>query len=189
MMPVLPKKTTLIQSNAKGIVRLNLLHLVVIFFLLSFFFSFGLDFFKKKNNFAPIKEQVESFKGADPDEDMLSFDLLKGKVTLVVFGASWCGPCNNSVYPLINLYKKNQPRGFQVIYISCDESITKMAAFKRRYDMPYPMILINKDISEEFGFNGQIPSYFFLDSTGRIYDRQIGGFSETLFQQKLNEKL
>lgn len=189
MMPVSSKKTTITHYNAKGIVLVKRLPLIIIFVLIILFLPFALAHFKGKNEFTPIKEQIENFKGIDSDQDSLSFDLLKGKMTLVVFGASWCGPCNNSIYPLNNLHKKNQAKGFQILYISCDESIKKMAAFKRRYDMPYPMILINEDISNKFGFTGQIPSYFFLDSMGRVYDRQTSRFSEPEFQKKINQKL
>jgi thiol-disulfide isomerase/thioredoxin len=54
--------------------------------------------------------------------DTLRLSSLKGKVVLIDFWASWCGPCRSSNRSLVKLYSKYKSKGFEILGISLDES-------------------------------------------------------------------
>src|SRR5262245_33081602 len=54
--------------------------------------------------------------------DTLSLESLKGKVILLDFWASWCGPCRASNKDLVKLYSKFKTKGFEIFSVSLDDN-------------------------------------------------------------------
>jgi thiol-disulfide isomerase/thioredoxin len=67
-------------------------------------------------NFAP------NFNAPTPDGQMLNLNDKLGKVTLLEFWASWCGPCRRENPNLVKIYKKFNNKGFEIIGVSLDKS-------------------------------------------------------------------
>ena len=63
---------------------------------------------------------------------------MKGKVVLVDFWASWCGPCKQSFPQLDALYQKYHSRGFEVVGVSVDEKAADMKAFLAANKVSFP---------------------------------------------------
>jgi len=63
---------------------------------------------------------------------------MKGKVVLVDFWASWCGPCRQSFPQLDALYQKYHSRGFEVVGVSVDEKAADMKAFLAGNKVSFP---------------------------------------------------
>jgi thiol-disulfide isomerase/thioredoxin len=54
--------------------------------------------------------------------DTLTLSSLKGKVILLDFWASWCGPCRSSNRQLVKLYSRYKDKGFEILGVSLDEN-------------------------------------------------------------------
>ena len=103
--------------------------------------------------------------------DTLRLSSLKGKVILLDFWASWCGPCRSSNKQLVKLYSRYKNKGFEILGISLDEN-------KKDW-----VKAINKDkiswlqINDAGGWDAktaidwnvfQIPTSFLVDKNGKI---------------------
>ncbi len=76
--------------------------------------------------------KAKDFEGALPE--------LAGKVVLLDFWASWCGPCKASLPQLDKLYREYGKRGFVILGVSVDESSADMKAFLEAHPVSFPTV-------------------------------------------------
>jgi thiol-disulfide isomerase/thioredoxin len=118
-----------------------------------------------------------TLKGLDGKEITLS--QLKGKVVLLDFWATWCGPCKESIPHLIQLYKDYHESGFELIGMNVDKGdIETVRRFITSMDIPYPVASAPEDVVRSYRVTG-IPVTFLIDKEGRIRER-MAGFDSTM---------
>ncbi len=107
----------------------------------------------------------------NPDGQSVSLHSLKGKVVLIDFWASWCGPCRFSNKRLAPVYEKYKTTGFEIFAISIDEN--KNAWKKAIAADNIKWIQVNEaggwqaPIARKWGID-QIPTSFLLDKDGSV---------------------
>src|SRR3546814_13936633 len=68
-----------------------------------------------------IGKKAPEIAGQTPEGEAISLSEAKGKITLIDFWASWCGPCRRENPHVVKLYEKYHPNGFNILGVSLDE--------------------------------------------------------------------
>jgi len=124
--------------------------------------------------------------------DGKEFDLkkMKGKVVLVDFWATWCGPCIAEIPNMESAYKKYHGKGFDIIGVSLDRTDDAIVKFNENRKIPWPSINIedSRVLADRFGVNA-IPFPVLVDANGRVVSlRARGPQLERLLERLLGEK-
>jgi len=108
---------------------------------------------------------------------------LRGKVVLLDFWATWCGPCKESIPHLTQLYKNYQDKGFELIGMSMDKSgeVEMVRRFVKSMDILYPIIMTPEDVARNYKITG-LPTTVLIDKEGKVREK-IVGFNSTIGQQ------
>jgi len=133
--------------------------------------TFGPIFAKSKND--SIRQMAESFQGtlrrlALPGNPMKitgtllngqPFDqsTLAGKIVLVDFWATWCGPCIAEIPNVLEQYQKYHSKGFEVVGISLDQERAALEKFVTERKLPWPILF---EPSEGSGWQHPLASYY-----------------------------
>jgi thiol-disulfide isomerase/thioredoxin len=129
---------------------------------------------------ALIGTDPKPFSVKDMKGNELSIEKNKGKVTLLDFWATWCGPCVGELPNVIAAYKKFHPKGFEIIGISLDRD--KKAVLDKflaaRPAMTWPQFYDGKfwenELAQLYGVKG-IPATYLLDQNGKIFRTGLRG--------------
>lgn len=98
----------------------------------------------------------------------LSLASLRGKVLVVNFWASWCGPCRDEVPALERAWKRYRTRGLVVVGIDQQDVASDARAFARKYGMTYPIVRDGPGkVVAKYGLTG-VPETFFVNRRGKI---------------------
>ena len=128
------------------------------------------------------------FTGVDGRE----FDLAKwrGKVVLLDFWATWCGPCRMEMPKVVATYKKLHPKGFEIVGISLDSSKDKLVQYTKQQDMTWPQYFDGRTwenkISRDFGIQA-IPEMWLVDKRGYVRSTEARGNLEEQITKLLAE--
>jgi peroxiredoxin len=105
----------------------------------------------------------------------LSIASLKGKVVLIDFWATWCGPCVAELPNVLEAYEKHHADGFEIIGISLDRDRQKLETFVKQKKMTWPQYFDEKGaLAQQYGVES-IPTTYLLDGEGKIIASNLRG--------------
>jgi len=120
----------------------------------------------------------------DLDGRTITTDDLLGKLTLVNFWATWCGPCRAEIPDLIKLQAR-YPDHLQIIGVSADEGPVQVVEdFVTEFGINYPIVLGTPELSRAFPGVMALPTSFIIDPEGRVVQTHVGLISPGVLEQE-----
>jgi peroxiredoxin len=125
-----------------------------------------------------IGDEAPGFSLATIAGDTLRLKDFRGKVVLLDFWATWCGPCRQEIPFVRKAYEQFHGRGLEVIGVSLDNTATEVNAYTKLSNMPWPQILQGRggptQLKSDYAVMS-IPAAYLIDKEGRIAGRNLRG--------------
>ena len=110
----------------------------------------------------------------------------RGRVVLVNFWATWCGPCRKEMPHLSRLYDKYRASGFVLLGVNVDEDTRNAAGVASKLGLKFPVLLdADKKTSQLYDVNA-MPSTVLIDRDGRVryvHRGYVDGYEDTYDKQ------
>jgi thiol-disulfide isomerase/thioredoxin len=139
---------------------------------------------------ADLKTKPVELKFTAVDGKEVDLAKMRGKVVLIDFWATWCGPCVAELPNVLKVYEKLHDKGFEIVGISLDQDQAKLESFVKEKGMKWSQYFDGKgwqnDISSRFGIKS-IPAMWLVDKKGMLVSNDARGNLEELVEKALKE--
>ena len=113
----------------------------------------------------------------------------KGKVILLNFWATWCGPCRAEIPDLVELQNKYKDRLQILGLVVDDDEPDAIKEFTEKFGINYPVAIAGNDIRFQYGGIAALPTSFVLDAEGRIVQKHEGLRDPLLYETEIRALL
>jgi peroxiredoxin len=129
------------------------------------------------------------FTRTDLQGKSLSLRSYRGKLVLLNFWATWCGPCLTEIPRFAAWQKTYGAAGLQVVGVSMDDDSAPVKRAYEKYHLNYPVAMGDAQLGELFGGVLGLPLSYLIDPDGRIVGRYQGEPDLTQLESKVESLL
>jgi thiol-disulfide isomerase/thioredoxin len=137
---------------------------------------------------ADVNGKAPAFVLQALDGRQVSLSDFKGKVVILDFWASWCGPCKAEIPDFIALQREYGGSGLQIVGVALDDE-APVRAYATNAGMNYPILFGDDRVSAAFGGIPAIPTTFVIDGSGRIIAKYVGFRDKSIFEAHIRKLL
>jgi len=140
---------------------------------------------------ADAKPANLNFTMPDLEGNDVSLASFKGKVILLNFWATWCGPCKAEIPGFVELQDQYGKDGLVIVGYSVDDDAPKAQAFADQFKINYPVVLGlgREDVQDAYGPIWGIPASFIISRDGRLCQKHLGIAPKAVFEKEIKALL
>ena len=139
--------------------------------------------------FASNPEEAPPFLLVDLDGKPVSTAMWQGKVVILNFWATWCGPCREEIPEMIDLASRYKDR-LQIIGASVDDIPPgEVNEFAKKMGINYPVVMAGLDLASEYGGVPALPTSFVIDTHGRVVQKHVGLYPTDVYESEIRSLL
>ncbi len=136
------------------------------------------------------RNEAADFALEDANGQTLKLSDLRGKVVLLNFWATWCGPCKVEIPWFIEMEREFKDQGFAVVGVSMDEDGWKaVKPFMQDMKVNYRMVLGTEEMAQLYGGVEALPTSYVLDRNGKVASVHMGIVSRKVFEEEIRALL
>ena len=113
----------------------------------------------------------------------------RGRVVMVNFWATWCGPCKVEIPDFVKLYDEYKDKGLVIVGISIDDSPEQLKAFMGEYKMNYPVLQMTPEVETAWGPFYGYPTSLIVARDGSICTKHLGPATKQQFEKEIKALL
>jgi peroxiredoxin len=138
-----------------------------------------------------VNSKAPDFSLKDAHGRSLSLSSLRGKVVLINFWATWCPPCKAEMPSMNRLYNEIRNRGFEVVAISTDNSLSTIKDFLARNRIDFPVLFDETKLVTRQYHVFSMPTTFLIDRSGMIVEKFYGeeDWTDPVIRKKIEKLL
>jgi len=126
----------------------------------------------------------------DLEGDTIHLADYRGKVVILNFWDTWCGPCRVEIPDFIQLYEDYKDQGFMMIGIAGGRlGLDNVREFVRDIEINYPVVLLTQELYEDYGPITGIPTTFVVNRKGQIVKKYVGYREKRVFESDITSLL
>ena len=139
---------------------------------------------------SPFPKPAIEFMLADSTGKQQKLSDYKGKVVLLNFWATWCGPCKIEIPWFNEFQEKYKAKGFSALGVAMDDEGWEMVRpYLAKNKIAYPIMVGNEPLAQKYGGVESMPTTFIIDRQGRITSMHVGLVSKKDYSDEIEKLL
>jgi peroxiredoxin len=136
------------------------------------------------------RREAPDFSLKDADGKTVQLASYKGKVVLLNFWATWCGPCRLEIPWFMDMQRQKRDKGFEVLGVAMDdEGWEAVKPFLAELKVNYRVVIGDNSTAEKYGGVDALPTTFLIDRVGKIASIHVGLVARKDYEDDVSELL